>query len=75
MTNEAAGVIIGNIPITGDECYSIPEYQKAKAMAIKALELTGLLKGRPCEVCVNKNEGFCCVWDCPFDRVVKENDD
>ena len=72
MTNEEASTIVGNMPINGDECYSIPEYQQAKAMSIQALELIGLLKGRPCEACANKNEGFCCVWDCPFDKVVKE---
>lgn len=44
MTNEEAGIIIGNIPIplvilgTNDKCYSLTEYQEAKAMAIKALE-------------------------------------
>ena len=38
MTNEEASVIIGNIPIIGDGCYSIPEYQQAKAMAIQSLE-------------------------------------
>lgn len=44
MTNEEASIIIGNIPIplvilgTNDKCYSLTEYQQAKAMAIKALE-------------------------------------
>lgn len=39
MTNEEASIIIGNIPINGDdECYSIAKYQQAKAMAIEALE-------------------------------------
>jgi len=38
MTTEEASVIIGNIPIEGDDCYTIAEYQEAKAMAIKALE-------------------------------------
>lgn len=38
MTREKASVIIGNIPIEGDDCYTIAEYQEAKAMAIKALE-------------------------------------
>ena len=37
MTIEEAKIIIGNIPIYGDECYSINEYQEAKTMAIKAL--------------------------------------
>lgn len=38
MTNEEASIIVGNIPINGDGCYSISEYQQAKAMAIEALE-------------------------------------
>lgn len=38
MTGEEAQTIIGNLPIYGDDCYSITEYQEAKAMAIKALE-------------------------------------
>ena len=38
MTNKDASVIIGNIPIEGDDCYTIAEYQEAKARAIKALE-------------------------------------
>lgn len=38
MTREKASVIIGNIPIEGDNCYTIAEYQEAKAMAIQALE-------------------------------------
>lgn len=38
MTIEEASIIIGNIPINGDGCYSIPEYQQAKAIAIKSLE-------------------------------------
>lgn len=38
MTNKEAQTIIGNLPIYGDDCYSITEYQEAKAMAIKALE-------------------------------------
>lgn len=37
MTNEKASVIIGNIPVYGDECYSIAEYQEAKTMAVQAL--------------------------------------
>jgi len=37
MTNEEAQIIIGNIPVYGDECYSIAEYQEAKTMAIQAL--------------------------------------
>lgn len=38
MIREEASIIIGNIPINGDECYSIAKYQEAKTMAIKALE-------------------------------------
>ena len=44
MTLEEASIIIGNIPIplvilgTHDKCYSLTEYQNAKAMAIKSLE-------------------------------------
>lgn len=39
MTNQEASIIIGNIPIDGtDDCYSITEYQEAKAMAIEALK-------------------------------------
>ena len=37
MTREEAQIIIGNIPIYGDDCYTISEYQEAKAMAIEAL--------------------------------------
>lgn len=38
MTKEEAIIILGNIPINGDECYSIPQYQEAKTMAIDALK-------------------------------------
>lgn len=37
MTNEKASVIIGNIPVYGDDCYSIAEYQEAKTVAVQAL--------------------------------------
>ena len=37
MTNEKASVIIGNIPVYGDECYSIAEYQEAQTVAVQAL--------------------------------------
>ena len=38
MTKEEASIIIGNIPIDGkDDCYTVAEYQGAKAMAIEAL--------------------------------------
>ena len=44
MTREEAAIIIGNIPINeGDDCYTIAEYQKAKAMAIKELNQVGVL--------------------------------
>ena len=48
MTNKDASVIIGNIPIEGDDCYTIAEYQEAKAMAIKAL------KQQPSEDCISR---------------------
>ena len=48
MTREEASIIIGNIPINGDGCYSISEYQRAKAMAIEALEQ------QPCEDCISR---------------------
>ena len=38
MTNKDVSIIIGNIPIEGDDCYTIAEYQEAKARAIQALE-------------------------------------
>lgn len=38
MTIDEAIIILGNIPINGDECYSIAEYQEAKTMAIEALK-------------------------------------
>ena len=50
MTNEEASIIIGNIPINGDECYSIPEYQQAKAKAIKALEIVERIEERKQEL-------------------------
>lgn len=37
MDNKTAAVIIGNMPIVADECYSISEYQVAKAKAIDTL--------------------------------------
>ena len=46
MTNDEASIIVGNIPINGDECYSISEYQQAKAKAIKALETVERIKAR-----------------------------
>lgn len=38
MTKEKAKIIIGNIPIPIEDCYTITEYQEAKAEAINALE-------------------------------------
>lgn len=39
MTNHEASIIIGNIPIDGqDDCYTVDEYQEAKALAIQVLE-------------------------------------
>lgn len=37
MTIDDAIIIIGNLPVNGNECYDITQYQEAKAMAIKAL--------------------------------------
>jgi len=37
MNREEAAIIIGNLTVVADECYTIPEYQQAKAMAINAL--------------------------------------
>lgn len=37
MNNKEAAIIIGNIPVNGDDCYTISEYQEAKAMVIQAL--------------------------------------
>ena len=72
MTNEEARIIVGNIPINGDECYSIPEYQQAKAMAIKALEIVDMLTNRPCGVCKHHEHGLCSSWNCPFEEVTHE---
>lgn len=48
MTNKDASIIIGNIPIEGDDCYTIAEYQEAKARAIQALE------AQPSEDCISR---------------------
>jgi hypothetical protein len=50
MTNKEAGIIVGNIPIDGDDCYSIPEYQQAKAIAIDALKTVERIKARKREL-------------------------
>lgn len=61
MTNEEASIIIGNIPINGDECYSIPEYQQAKARAIEALEQQEIIIH--CKDCKYRNYwGECNKW-------------
>lgn len=47
MTKEEAQIVIGNIPIKPevlDDCYDITEYQEAKAMAIKALEVVKVIE-------------------------------
>lgn len=51
MTKEKAKIIIGNIPINPenmDGCYTLSEYQEAKAMAIEALS--------------EKRKGEKCIW-------------
>lgn len=57
MTIEEASIIIGNIPINGDGCYSISEYQQAKARAIEALEQ------KLCEDVVKKDCDKCAYYD------------
>lgn len=52
MTAEEASVIIGNIPIEGDDCYTIAEYQEAKARAIQALEA----QPNRCDSCTHSEE-------------------
>ena len=52
MTREEAIIILGNIPINGDECYSIAEYQEAKTMAIEAL------KQEPNEDCISREHAL-----------------
>ena len=44
MTRKDAAIIVGNIPIDkGDDCYTIAEYQQAKAMAIRELNQVEVL--------------------------------
>jgi SOS response regulatory protein OraA/RecX len=51
MTREDATIIVGNIPINeGDDCYTIAEYQEAKAMAIKALKQVEVLDKMRAEI-------------------------
>ena len=45
------------------------EQKEALRMAIKALGLIGLLKGRPCEACIF-SKGACSKWSCPFDKAI-----
>ena len=58
MTNEEASIIIGNIPIplvilgTNDKCYSLTEYQQAKARAIEVLEQ------QACDDCISRQEAI-----------------
>ena len=47
MNNKEAAIIIGNIPVNGDDCYTICEYQEAKARAIQALESSTWKTGYP----------------------------
>ena len=72
MTSKEAQIIIGNIPIKPevlDDCYSIAEYQEAKAMAIEAL---GQL--RDCKTCKHSDNGNCagteecheCMWESKY---------
>lgn len=37
MTYEETIIIIGNIPIIGDDCYTIAQYQEAKTKGVEAL--------------------------------------
>ena len=57
MTNKDASVIIGNIPIEGDDCYTIAEYQEAKARTIKALEQ------QPSEDCISRQAVDDAIYD------------
>lgn len=59
MTREEAQIIIGNIPIYGDDCYTIPEYQEAKAKAIEALEAQ---RWMPVSKKLPEKEGRYWVW-------------
>lgn len=43
------------------------QHNKAKQVAIQALENIGHLKDRPCDVCEFRKENGCCKWDCVFD--------
>lgn len=71
MTNEEAQIIIGNIPVYPDDCYSVSEYQRAKAIAIEALNQRWIpvSKKLPDDSTVvfytdNKGEtGIICYWE------------
>ena len=45
------------------------EQKETLRMAIEALNLIGLLEGRPCETCIF-SKGACSKWSCPFDKAV-----
>ena len=63
MTREEASIIIGNIPIVPDECYTVTEYQEAKGMAIEALkEPSGeLISHEAIKDLYNKMQNACCA--------------
>lgn len=44
---------------------------EALDMAIKALEQTSHLKGRPCEVCDFHSDNGCSKWKCVFEEGTK----
>ena len=46
-------------------------YGTAIDMAIKALEQTSHLKGRPCEVCEFHSDNGCRRWKCVFEEGTK----
>lgn len=56
MTNSEASIIIGILPVYGmesqDDCYTIAEYQEAKAIAIKELGK------KSCEDCISRAEAI-----------------
>ena len=69
MTREETAVIIGNIPINeGDDCYTIAEYQEAKAMAIKALEQES------CDDCISRQAALEKAINIPIAKVVPEDE-
>ena len=46
--------------------------QEAINKGIKALELIGHLKDRPCEACEFHKKNGCCKWDCVFEEMIYE---